>query len=122
MKIKVEDGHIMYGEPDNCQNCAIALAVRDSLNADKVSINVANFNNDEVSISAWFNGVKHKIEIHHNDQDVVNDFVFDFDEYYEWDGYKSKLSRQSRMYNQNPKMWDKKVYPFEFDVEIRKEV
>ena len=67
MKIKVEDGHIMYGEPENCENCAIALAVRDSLNADEVSVNVANFNNDEVSISAWFNGVKHKIEIHHDD-------------------------------------------------------
>ena len=52
---------------------------------------------------------------------MVNDFVGDFDNYYEWDGYKSKLSRQSRMHSQNPKMWDRKVYPFEFDVEINKE-
>ena len=114
MKIKVEDGHIMYGEPDNCQHCAIALAVKDSLNAETVSVGVDNYNNDDVSISAWFNGVKHEIEIHHDNQCEVNDFVNDFDKYYEWDGYKSKLSRKTRMYNQ-------KVYPFEFDVEIRKE-
>lgn len=121
MKIKVEDGHIMYGEPENCYNCAIALAVRDSLNADEVSVNVDFSNNDDVSITAWFNGVARKVEINNDDQCVVNDFVGDFDSYYEWDGYKSKLSRRSRMYSQNPKMWDRKVYPFEFDVEINKE-
>jgi hypothetical protein len=114
MKIKVKDGHIMYGEPDNCQHCAIALAVKDSLNAETVSVNVDNYNNDNVSISAWFNGVKHKIKICHDDQHEVNDFVNDFDRYYEWDGDKSKLSRESKMYNQ-------KVYPFEFDVEINEE-
>ena len=121
MKIKVEDRHIMYGEPDNCQHCAIALAVKDSLNAETVSVGVDNYNNDDVNISAWFNGVKHKIEINNDDQGMVNDFVTDFDDYYEWDGCKSKLSRQSRVYNQNTKMWYRKVYPFQFDVEINKE-
>ena len=121
MKIKVEDGHIMYGEPENCQHCAIALAVKDSLNAETVSVNVNNYNSEldiedgDVNISAWFDGVKHKIKICHDDQYEVNDFVNDFDRYYEWDGCKSKLSRESKMYNQ-------KVYPFEFDVEINEEV
>ena len=103
MKIKVKEEHIKNGQPENCENCAIALAVRDSLNCSDVSVTV---NGDSVEISAWVNGVRNNIGIIDSDQIEVNNFVEDFDSYYDWNGDTSI----------NTSELDKAVYPFEFEV------
>lgn len=103
MKIKVKDEHIKNGQPENCEYCAIALAIKDSLKASSVSVSV---NDDSVEISAWINGVRNNIGIIDSDQIEVNHFVEDFDSYYDWDGDKSI----------NTSELDKAVYPFEFEV------
>ena len=52
MKIQVTEEHIKNGQPENCEGCAIALAVRDSLKADSVSVTINS--NDNVEISSWW--------------------------------------------------------------------
>jgi len=79
------------------------LAVRDSLNCSDVSVTV---NGDSVEISAWVNGVRNNIGIIDSDQIEVNNFVEDFDSYYDWNGDTSI----------NTSELDKAVYPFEFEV------
>ena len=103
MKIKVKEEHIKNGQPENCEGCAIALAIKDSLKASSVSVSV---NGDSVEISAWINGVHNNIGIINDDQEEVNSFVEDFDSYYDWNGDTSI----------NTSELDKAVYPFEFDV------
>jgi len=105
MKIKVKEEHIKNGQPENCENCAIALAVRDSLNCSDVSVTVNSYD-DSVEISAWINGVRNNIGIINDDQEEVNSFVEDFDSYYDWNGDTSI----------NTSELDKAVYPFEFEV------
>ena len=106
MKIKVKEEHIKNGQPENCENCAIALAVRDSLNCSDVSVTVNSYD-DSVEISAWINGVRNNIGISNDDQEEVNSFVEDFDSYYDWNGNQSI----------NTSELDKAVYPFEFEVD-----
>ena len=106
MKIKVKEEHIKNGQPENCENCAVALAVRDSLNCSDVSVTVNNYD-DSVEISAWINGVRNNIGIIDSDQIEVNSFVEDFDSYYDWNGNQSI----------NTSELDKAVYPFEFEVD-----
>ena len=104
MKIKVKDEHIKNGQPENCNNCAIALAVKDSLNCSSVSVTVNSYD-DSVEISAWINGERNNIGIINDDQEEVNGFVEDFDSYYDWNG---DTSINTEGY--------KAVYPFEFEV------
>ncbi len=109
MKIKVKEEHIKNGQPENCENCAIALAVRDSLNCSDVSVTVNGYD-DSVEISAWFNGERNNIVINDSDQLEVNDFVEDFDTHYDWNGTQSiNISDADTDYQ-------KVVYPFEFEV------
>ena len=49
MKIKVKEEHIKNGQPENCENCAVALAVKDSLKASSVSVTVNHYD-DSVEI------------------------------------------------------------------------
>lgn len=104
MKIKVKEEHIKNGQPENCENCAVALAVKDSLKADSVSVTTDC--DENIEISAWFNGERNNIVINDSDQIEVNHFVDDFDNYYDWNGDTSI----------NPSELDKAVYPFEFEV------
>ena len=104
MKIKVKEEHIKNGQPDNCEGCAIALAVKDSLNADRVSVTLNSNNN--VEISSWSKDLHYDVGIIDSSQMEVNHFVEDFDSYYEWDGDKSISTSEL----------DKVVYPFEFEV------
>jgi hypothetical protein len=105
MKIVVKEEHIKNGQPENCENCAIALAVRDSLNCSDVSVTVNGYD-DSVEISAWFNGERNNIVINDSDQIEVNHFVEDFDSHYDWNGNQSV----------NTSDFDKAVSPFEFEV------
>jgi len=104
MKIQVTEEHIKNGQPENCEGCAIALAVRDSLKADSVSVTINS--NDNVEISSWSKDLHYDVGIIDSSQGEVNHFVEDFDSYYEWDGDKSI----------NTSELDKVVYPFEFEV------
>ena len=104
MKIKVKEEHIKNGQPENCENCAVALAVKDNLKADKVSVTVNGFD-DSVEISAWIDGNRKYITINDSDQLEVNDFVDIFDTHYDWDGNQSV--NVSHDYGLNP---------FEFEV------
>tara|TARA_R110002012_G_scaffold319514_1_gene540457 strand:- start:82 stop:408 length:327 start_codon:yes stop_codon:yes gene_type:complete len=105
MKIKVKEEHIKNGQPENCENCAIALAVRDSLNCSNVSVTVNSYD-DSVEISAWIDGVRNNIGISLGDQSEVNSFVEDFDSYYDWNGDTSI----------NTSNFGNTVFPFEFEV------
>tara|TARA_R110000822_G_scaffold41774_1_gene113686 strand:- start:2171 stop:2494 length:324 start_codon:yes stop_codon:yes gene_type:complete len=104
MKIQVTEEHIKNGQPENCEGCAIALAVRDSLKADSVSVTINS--NDNVEISSWSKDLHYDVGIIDSSQGEVNHFVEDFDSYYGWDGDKSI----------NTSELDKVVYPFEFEV------
>ena len=104
MKIQVTEEHIKNGQPENCEGCAIALAVKDSLKADSVSVTTdCDYN---VEISAWSKDLHYNVGIIDSSQMEVNYFVEDFDSYYEWDGGKSISTSEL----------DKVVYPFEFEV------
>ena len=85
MKIQVREEHIKNGQPENCERCAVALAVKDSLKADSVSVTTDC--DDNIEISAWFDKLKtpQDISIMDSDQIQVNHFVEDFDSHYEYD-------------------------------------
>ena len=109
MKIQVKEEHIKNGQPENCENCAVALAVKDSLKADSVSVTTDC--DDNIEISAWFNKLGYKkqkdIIIIDSDQIEVNHFVEDFDSHYDWDGNQSV-----------DLLKEKSVKPFVFDIEL----
>jgi len=87
MKIQVKEEHIKKGRPEDCEKCAVALAVKDSLKADSVSVTTDC--DENIEISAWFDKLGYKeqkdIIIMDSDQIQVNHFVEDFDSHYEWD-------------------------------------
>ena len=91
MKIQVKEEHIKNGQPENCENCALALAVKDSLKADSVSVTTDC--DDNIEISAWFDKLGYKkqkdIIIMDSDRIQVNHFVEAFDSFYDWDGNQS---------------------------------
>jgi len=122
MKIQVKEEHIKNGRPEDCENCAVALAVKDSLKADSVSVTLDG--DENIEISAWFDKLSYKeqkdIRIMDSDQTQVNHFVDDFDSHYKWDyllfksintsGWK-KCSSEGDEINLG-----KVVFPFEFEV------
>ena len=87
IKIQVKEKHIQDGTPENCQFCAVALAVNDKLtemfkldfeprivergNTD-YALRLAD--NKPSAYQTQFN-----TQISMEDQDTVDDFVFDFD-------------------------------------------
>ena len=85
MKIQVREEHIKNGQPENCERCAVALAVKDSLKADSVSVTMDC--DENIEISAWFDKLKtpQDLSIMDSDQIQVNHFVEDFDSHYEYD-------------------------------------
>ena len=85
MKIQVKEEHIKKGRPEDCERCAVALAVKDSLKADSVSVTMDC--DENIEISAWFDKLKtpQDISIMDSDQIQVNHFVEDFDSHYEYD-------------------------------------
>ena len=109
MKIQVKEEHIKNGQPENCENCAVALAVKDSLKADSVSVTTDC--DDNIEISAWFNKLGYKkqkdIIIMDSDRIQVNHFVEAFDSFYDWDG-----NQAVNLLKENS------VKPFEFDIEL----
>jgi hypothetical protein len=87
IKIKVKEKHIQDGTPENCQFCAVALAVNDKLTemfkldfepriVERGNINYALrlADNKPSPYQTEFN-----TQISMEDQETVNDFVFDFD-------------------------------------------
>ena len=107
MKIQVKEEHIKKGRPEDCERCAVALAVKDSLKADSVSVTMDC--DENIEISAWFDKLGYKeqkdISIMDSDQIQVNHFVEWFDSFYDWDGNQSVNVS-----------YDKGVKPFEFEV------
>ena len=125
MKIQVREEHIKNGQPENCERCAVALAVKDSLKADSVSVTTDC--DENIEISAWFDKLGYKeqkdISIMDSDQIQVNYFVELFDSYYDWDGNQSVYNSVShsgkllKVSNNNKNVsYDKGLKPFEFEV------
>lgn len=100
--IQVKEEHIKNGQPENCENCALALAVKDSLKADSVSVTTDC--DENIEISAWFDKLGYRkqkdIIIVDSDQIQVNHFVEAFDSFGAVGHDKKGLK------------------PFEFDIEL----
>ena len=85
MKIQVKEEHIKKGRPEDCERCAVALAVKDSLKADSVSVTTDC--DENIEISAWFDklGYKEQKDISIMDSEQIQVNVEDFDSHYEYD-------------------------------------
>ena len=112
MKIQVTEEHIKKGIPENCESCAVALAVQEQL---PNNYNVGVFKGGEDD--AVYFGIHNKHNdlvigntIHKRDLDNLDTFIETFDRNYEWD-FDNKVSvhKEESKYS---------VEPFEFDVEI----
>lgn len=111
MKIQVTEDHIKNGQPENCEGCAIALAVKEKLSNYDVGVYLGGENNDVYfDIHNKHNDLEIENTIHKIDLDNVTTFIDTFDVNYEWD-FDNKVS----MHKEESKY---SVEPFEFDVEI----
>ena len=87
IKIQVKEKHIQEGIPDNCTYCAVALAVNDKLTEmfklDFEPRIVERGNTDYALRLADNKPIRYQTQfntqISMEDQETVNDFVFDFD-------------------------------------------
>tara|TARA_R100001224_G_scaffold63779_1_gene38147 strand:+ start:1114 stop:1491 length:378 start_codon:yes stop_codon:yes gene_type:complete len=101
IKIQVKDKHIENGIPENCYLCAVALAIDEKLRSMfKLDFEpqIVKRENTGYALKLADNKptpyqTKFETQISMEDQDTVDDFIFDFD-------------------NEN------EVQPFEFDIEI----
>ena len=94
MKIQVTEKHIRKGIPDNCEKCAIALALQDALegyNLFDVEIITDYENNNYNKGKFKFNLTEHlsvdefkltKYTISKTDEINVNNFINEFDTFY----------------------------------------
>ena len=97
--MSVEDKHISEGTPDSCSECPIALAMKDY---EPVFDEMTNYQpNINTQAEDWLGtkhgAMSHRIIVHPDDRDMVEQFIEDFDhttdnpyrndkeEYYEWD-------------------------------------
>jgi len=88
IKIQVKEKHIQEGIPDNCTYCAVALAVNDKLTEmfklDFEPRIVERGNTDYALRLADNKPIRYQTQfntqISMEDQETVNDFVYDFDQ------------------------------------------
>tara|TARA_S200002703_G_scaffold29028_1_gene24904 strand:+ start:898 stop:1281 length:384 start_codon:yes stop_codon:yes gene_type:complete len=88
IKIQVKEKHIQEGIPDNCTYCAVALAVNDKLRSmfklDFEPRIVERGNTDYALRLADNKPIRYQTQfntqISMDDQETVNDFVYDFDQ------------------------------------------
>ena len=100
-KMSVEDKHIMEGTPDSCDDCPIALAMKDYEPAFN-NPNAGFHPNINTDADSWLGededgAMSHRIIVHPDDWKLVEEFIADFDQatdnpynndtedYYEWD-------------------------------------
>ena len=101
IKIQVKEKHIKDGIPENCQYCAVALAVNEKLSSMfKLDFEpqIVERGNTNYALKLADNKPKlyqteFNTQISIEDQETVNDFVYDFDQ-------------------------NRDVDPFEFDIEF----
>jgi len=101
IKIQVKEKHIKDGSPENCTYCAVALAVSDKLSSMfklDLESRIVEKGNTDYALDLATNKpfpyqLKFDTQINMQDQETLNDFVYDFDN-------------------------GKEVNPFEFDIEI----
>ena len=101
IKIQVKEKHIKDGSPENCTYCAVALAVSDKLSSMfklDLESRIIEKGNTDYALDLTTNKpfpyqLKFDTQINMQDQETLNDFVYDFDN-------------------------GKEVNPFEFDIEI----
>ena len=101
IKIQVKEKHIKDGIPENCTYCAVALAVSDKLSSMfklDLESRIVEKGNTDYALDLATNKpfpyqLKFDTQINMQDQETLNDFVYDFDN-------------------------GKEVNPFEFDIEI----
>lgn len=115
MKIKVTEDHIKNGQPENCEGCAIALALKEKLSNYDVGVYLGGENNDVYfDIHNKHNDLEIENIIHKIDLDNVTTFIDTFDTSYYWD-----VDNKVSMHNEESKYT---VEPFEFDVEFKFDV
>mgnify|MGYP003147832702 FL=1 len=87
IKIQVKEKHIQDGTPENCQFCAVALAVNDKLTEMfKLDFEprIVERGNTDYALRLADNKpspyqTEFNTQISMEDQETVNDFVYDFD-------------------------------------------
>ena len=91
MKVKVKQNHIDSGRPNDCHNCAIALALREELGSkfNMIEVNVEE-GQTYFNLDSKYNNEYHVGEVFIDDQQKVNNFVQNFDEKYGYDMAKRK--------------------------------
>ena len=112
MKIQVTEEHIKKGIPENCESCAVALAVQEQLpNNYNVGVFKGGENNDVYfGIHNKHNDLEIENTIHKIDLGNLDTFIETFDRNYLWDSVnKVSVHKEESKYA---------VEPFEFDVEI----
>ena len=88
IKIQVKEKHIQDGTPENCQFCAVALAVNDKLTEMfKLDFEprIVERGNTDYALRLADNKpspyqTEFPTQIDMGDQETVNDFVYDFDQ------------------------------------------
>ena len=112
MKIQVTEDHIKRGEPQNCESCAVALALKEKLSIDyEISVfKGGEYNHVYFDIHHKNNDIEIDNTINEIDLDNLGTFIETFDKNYEWD-FDNKVSvhKEKNKYA---------VEPFEFNVEI----
>jgi len=101
IRIQVKEKHIQDGTPENCQFCAVALAIDEKLSSMfKLDFEPRIVENGNINYALRLADnkpspyqTKFNTHISMEDQETVNDFVYDYDA-------------------------GKDVEPFEFDIEI----
>ena len=101
--MSVENKHISEGTPDSCNECTIALAMRDYEPVFDVGREKRHKVNINTLAEDWFaedvcGAMSHRIIVHPDDSEMVEEFIKEFDattfdnphsndteDYYEWD-------------------------------------
>ena len=116
MIVEVKQEHIDNGTPEDCTNCAVALALQEKLGTDyNVVVNQdhRNGNKDKVYFDIEKNNEHIYNTINCKDQLSVNGFVSNYDKSYYWDEEKQKQCVDAEADdNKNA------VHPFKFELEI----
>ena len=112
MKIQVTEDHIKRGEPQNCESCAVALALKEKLSNDyEISVfKGGEYDDVYFDIHNKHNDLEIDNTIHKIDLDNLDTFIETFDRNYEWDDANNvSVHKEKSKYA---------VEPFEFNVEI----
>ena len=83
--INVEKHHIELGKQNDCNECPIALAIREEMCGKNLLANVVCAEDLTLVTKMDLNGIWAVLDVHEDDKPRIDEFIHDFDNGY--DGY-----------------------------------